>query len=202
MILLLKLLTGARFASGRQSQTRGKSGGCHSSRTKLWTLHHLLSKPSTAASTDQHHSWVGAQEQGKAKDSFHLLRCRWCLGQMPPQDAAEIKPVCPKRALWMNYGIRTAWSRRQNQTSFRWELTGNTCRVTGMVVTVPGLIHRKSHHQYNTNIQKLRDLLELKHAIVGLFFLEKSRHWLLHQCWSVHIFIKFTVKISFKHPYY
>lgn len=72
---------------------RCDSGVCHSTRTKLWTLHHLLSKPSTAASPSVSGStgsitrgWmVTAQEQDKAKDSFTCSNVDAFLCQFPPR---------------------------------------------------------------------------------------------------------------------
>lgn len=48
----------------------------------------------------------------------------------------------------------TAGSLRQNQTIFRREITRHSCRFTGTVLMVSGLIYCKSHYYNNTNIQK------------------------------------------------
>lgn len=126
---------------GDKHKTEGGEGSLPLHQPKLWTLHHLLSKPSTAASPSPSITesitesitrgrMVSAQEQDDAKDPFICSNGDAFLCQ------AQIEPVCPKSALWMNYSIQTAGSPRQKQTSFRWELSGNTCGFPGMVVTV------------------------------------------------------------------
>lgn len=84
---------------------------CRSTRTKLWTLHHLLSKPSTAASPSLSssrgitRSWMAAtQQREKAKDSLICSNLDVFYASSPQ---ARIKLICPESPLQLNYSIQT-----------------------------------------------------------------------------------------------
>lgn len=119
---IIKLLTAARFAGWRGAWSPG-AGATAATRAGRSVEHCTIFCPNPQLQLP--------------RLPAALRRLSFC--QAPPR-CYRNQINLSQTALWLNYSMQRDGSLRQNQTSFRWELSGNTCRCTGMAVMVTYLL--------------------------------------------------------------